>query len=148
MRLAEPVDELVRDGIFARVDSADFAARLAHTGADSARDTVVKVQAKLTELAEAWAADAITKAEWDAARGPLTDRLAAAEATLAAGSATRAVDTYVGRPGALRAAWDDLSADRRRAIVATLLRSITILPNPVPGRNTFDPSLVVPDWIY
>jgi DNA invertase Pin-like site-specific DNA recombinase len=152
MRLAEPVESWVSEAIFATVDSPEFAATLAahqrHSDSASARDTVTRLQAKQAELAKAWANDGISTAEWDAARVPLAERLEAAEAAAAAVSATRAVDAYVGRPGALRGAWEGLSHDRRRDIVATLLRSLTILPNPTPGRNAFNPDLLVPDWRY
>ena len=150
-RLAEPVEDLIRDAIFALVDDRDLADKLARRegAADSAaaRESVEAIEAKLKKLADAWATDGITDAEWQAARGPLTERLEAAEQALSAQSATRAVDEFLGHPGALRRAWPTLSGDRRRAIVGTFLRSVTILPNPVPGRNTFDRSLVVPDWI-
>jgi site-specific DNA recombinase len=152
MRLAEPVDAFVTEAVFTTIDHEDFAAILAarqrHDEAASARDTVTVLQAKLADLAEAWANERITKAEWDAARAPLAARLEAAEAAAEAVSTTRAVDAYVGHPGALRVAWADLGHDRRRDIVASLLRSLTILPNPTPGNNRFNPDLLVPDWRY
>jgi DNA invertase Pin-like site-specific DNA recombinase len=149
-RLADPVEDLIVEAIFELIDDPKLAGKLARregaAGAAAARESVEAIEAKQKALADAWATDKITDAEWQAARGPLAERLEAAERALSAQSATRAVDEYLGHPGALRKAWPDLSRDRRRAILGTFLRSVTILPA-VRGRNTFDPSLIVPDWI-
>jgi hypothetical protein len=134
------------------IDSQEFAATLAalhqQDDAASARATVASLTAKLEDLAEAWANDSITKQEWDAARAPLAARLEAAERSCRGHEHHQGGgrDAFGGHPGALRAAWADLPHDRRRDIVATLLRSVTIPPNLTPGNNRFQPELLVPDW--
>lgn len=45
----------------------------------------------------------------------------------------------------VRAAWDALDGDRRRAVIATLMQRVTVLP-PGRGARTFDPSTVRIDW--
>lgn len=149
-RLAEPVERLLVEAIFAVVDDQKFATRLwARTpDANQERETVEQIDAKLASLAERWALDEITESEWAAARDALHSRLEVAQQALQNRSATRAVEQFLGRAGLLRTAWPTLSHDRRRAVVSTLLERVTILPNPMPGRNVFDPSLIVPSWRY
>ena len=85
-RLADPVEALVRDALFATVDSPEFAAKVKAAskgdGSKAARETADGIRAKLTRLTDEWARDEITDAEWRAARETLTSRLTDAEAVL------------------------------------------------------------------
>ncbi len=99
---------------------------------------IVAVEAELDELARLRGEGAISLREWMAAREPLQRRLEALRADLRAPVAPPAVLTS---PGALRAAWDDLSFDQRREVLASVIDRVEVGPA-VRGRQRFDPNRV------
>jgi DNA invertase Pin-like site-specific DNA recombinase len=88
------------------------------------------IAARMTELAEMFAAGDIGRGEWLAARKPLESKQAALEASLAAGRRASALDAYVGAPGALRKMWeaDTTSDDLRRAVLHAVFEAVVVHP--------------------
>ena len=133
----------------------DFAAALAagHNeddgdGLEDAHREARAVEAKLAGLAEAWAADDLSDAEWKAARSKLQARLdAAVERIARAAPKPSPVDLsgLAGSSAAFRRKWKTLSGDARRALLAQLISEITIAPG-VKGRAKFDPEGVDVVW--
>lgn len=146
--LSEPVEALIAEAVLYRLDTPELAAALAGAAlpddtaerADLARD-----QAQLEELATAYGERAITFLEYLAARKPIEARIERARRTLARATGTAALEGYVGRSGALRAAWSDLPLTRQRAIVAAVLDR-AVVRRAVRGRTAFDPTRVEPVW--
>ena len=66
--------------------------------------------------------------------------------SLAAQTRTRAIAPYTGKAGALRNAWPDLTIDKQRAILRTVIDHITINPARLAGR-AFDPDRIDVTWI-
>ena len=146
-----PLEALIAEMVFVRVDSPALAARLAdrQKGAkrDSALDSVATIESDLQQLARDFGEGIIKRQEWMTARPPLERRLADASRRLDAERGTVPLHGFTGKSGALRKAWADLSIDRKRAILGVVLDHITIRPaDPQKPRNVFDPQRVEVHW--
>jgi site-specific DNA recombinase len=116
--------------------------------ADGIADTVgqiAELEASLADLAHELGEGRLTMAEWKAARAGIEKRLRRLRADLEREEDGSALSAWVGRGGALREAWDDLSHGQRRAIIGAVFESLTILPA-VRGKNRFDPERVKILW--
>lgn len=82
--------------------------------------------------------------EWKALRGPLADRLAAAEATLARTDAGSALARMTGDTATLADRWADLDVDLRRRLITLVLDHVEISKPRKPG--VLDPDRVEPIW--
>ncbi|ADD43856.1 recombinase family protein [Stackebrandtia nassauensis] len=102
---------------------------------------LVRIDGQRPKLAKAWAADALSDAEWLAAREELDEREAAARAELVALPApTRRVD-----PALIADGWDEMTLDERREIISMFVENVTILPAR-PGLQRFDSDRVKIKW--
>jgi DNA invertase Pin-like site-specific DNA recombinase len=148
--LADPLEELVTEGVLAALDTPQLRRALVADGPADAEIEALERRladdrAQLEELAGMLGRKELSTSEWFAARGPVSSRIASAERQLGALSQSTALEGFVGSARVLRDQWQGLSVARRRAIFATLLDSITILPG-TRGRNVFDPERVQPIW--
>jgi site-specific DNA recombinase len=126
---AEALEALIVEMLFAAVDDGALAARVAERQARQRRaplEDPAALEAELRELAADHGAGRITRAEWWAARGPLADRLAAAQAAAFADPVTLVLDD--GALDDLRTTWPTLSVDRQRAILAAAYDRVLIHP--------------------
>jgi DNA invertase Pin-like site-specific DNA recombinase len=143
------LDDLVAEALFAALDSPDLADALQSEADDAQTSDVVAeltaAEAKLEELAAAWATDEITRAEWLAARRALEARAATARASLAKATGSHALEPWAARPGALRRAWSELDLDKRRALLGAVLERVVVDPVRQPGRG-FDAERVSLQW--
>jgi hypothetical protein len=84
----------------------------------------VALEAKLSQLAQDWGHDRITRAEWDAARKVLLDRIGDIEAD--------AVDDEdeVNLPDVsnLHKAWRSLSMEHKRLVIAAFVERVVVAP--------------------
>lgn len=131
--LAEPVHALILAAVFARLDSMPPASPPADDRA--LLDELVRLDERRTGLAAMWAAGEISAPEWRAAGAALDERTEAVRARVAAQTTSAAV---AGDLVALEDRWPELGHERRRAILAAVIESVTVRPG-VRGRNTFDP---------
>ncbi|MDQ3573858.1 MAG: recombinase family protein [Actinomycetota bacterium] len=148
--LADPLEDLVADAVILRLDGPELASALAARAGDEQEEAalsrvIATDEARLVELAEMWAAGDISRGEWVAARKAVEGRLEAGKKALSRHRHMTAVDDFVGRPGALRSAWEGLNLDRRRAVVAAVVDLVVVGPA-VRGRNRFDPERVDVVW--
>jgi hypothetical protein len=147
--LSEPVEAFVTDAVLYRLDTPELAANLAApVRTDAAHDAAAdleKDESHLDELARAYGERAITLREYLAARKPIEQRIDAARRRISRERGSSALDGLVGTGPMLRARWTTLPLARQHAIVAAVLDHITVGPA-VRGRNTFDPSRLVPLW--
>lgn len=140
--LGESVEQYVLDAVFARLDHADLPPVAEQSHEDDALARIARLDERLAQLGEMWAAGEIDRVGWQAARRRL-DAERDALATEVAAAVRRKASA---RPaGPLRDVWDDLAFDRQHAIVAELIECIDLGPA-VPGRNKFDPSRVSVVW--
>ncbi len=127
---AKALEELIVEAVMQRLDTPELARTIPgarDTGHDdTAAAVLAEVAQRLAELADMFASGDIGRGEWLRARKGLETRQAAARATLARQRRTTVLDPYEGRPGALRAAWPDLSPDQQRAVLAAIIDRVTV----------------------
>jgi site-specific DNA recombinase len=140
------LDDLITAAVLAALDTVELADTISATPADA--DPSAELDEIETEL-EALAADLgsrrISRREWMAAREPLERARDAARARLNASAIGAAVAPYMGRPGALAAAWPGLSLDQRRAIVSAVIDRVMVSRSTKRGPG-FDSSRVFVEW--
>jgi site-specific DNA recombinase len=148
--VAEPVEQLVTDAVLYALDTPELAAAL--SGKDSPDEQsralaseIERLQAKQTELSDAYAADLIDMSEWRRARATITDRLEAARRRLASRTRTDTLHGLVGHATELAAQWPNLSLSRQHAIIRALIEQITIGPG-TPGARAFDTERLTITW--
>ena len=147
--LAEPLEQLVAEGVMLRLDSPEFAAALSGRAQRVASEDVMAElaadEAQLDELAEAYGERVITLREYLTARKPIEARIEAARKRMSHVTGTAALEGFVGNAAQLRELWDEMSVPRRQAVVAAVLDRVVISEG-VRGRNFFDPDRVTPIW--
>ena len=148
--VADPVEGWITAAVLMRLDTPAMTDALAGRAAADERHSellaaVQHTQAKLTELSEMWAADEISRTEWQAARTPLETRLADAERQLAQFRTSDTLDGLIGHGKELSAGWAGLNLSRQAAIIAAVLDYATITPG-LPGKRVVDPNRIVPTW--
>ena len=137
-----PAEELVRDEMFAAL--AEGAAVPAAVDDDlAAREAgLVADRAALEQLARDHYVDRlIDRAEFLAARKPLQERIAEAEAAIARGRRHATPDV----PADMEQAWECEDVEGRRKFLAAVIDHVTIHPAKV-GTNRFDPDRVEIAW--
>lgn len=150
--VAAPVEDLLAEAVLMRLDSSEMADALAGRAKADDRHAALAAElqedkTQLTQLAEMWAAKAISIAEWKAAREPIEARIFNQERQLSQLTGTNALAGIVGNGRELRASWESLNLSRQSAIVAAVLDFATIKPGSGGGRSVMDPNRVVPTWV-
>ena len=138
------VDELVIRMVAEVLDGPQLAA-LTNDDYDDSADIseLARIDGRLSELAEMWAAGDLDRPSWATARKKLeADRSAIAERMREQTTAT-ALDTFRSTP--LRTAWPSMNLDQKRAVLAAVIDRVVIHPA-VKGRNFFDPNRVEIIW--
>ncbi len=145
---AERVDEIIVARAIELIEGPDLArardARRAKGNAKLAAN-VARLRGELVEWDTMNDAGHLTPAQWLARTKSTQDRLDTALAALDGETTDAAVVEYVGRPGSLSAVWDDLTLDRRQAILRAVLDHVEIAPGGKGGRG-FDPGRVTAHW--
>ncbi|MGH6691141.1 MAG: recombinase family protein [Gammaproteobacteria bacterium] len=142
-RAAEPVDELVRRLVIARLardDAADLLVDDERPDVEALRTTAQTLRARLDALADDLGIDERTLARRARA---LRAELADVEGSMVHASRADVLGDLVraGDPGKV---WDGLDVDRQRAVIDTLM-TVRLLP-PGRGARTFDPATVEIVW--
>lgn len=108
-------------------------------------DQIATLEDDLADLANELGEGRLTMAEWKVARAGIERRLGHLRSELEREQDESALASWVGRGGALREAWEDLSHGQRRAIISAVFESLTIAPARR-GPNRFDPDRVKIRW--
>jgi DNA invertase Pin-like site-specific DNA recombinase len=140
---ARPLEDTITEELFRLVDNAKLAraANKKKTKANVDDDDLGEIDARLADLADLFASGEITKGEWLRARAGLEERRERALRSLETDLGVTALRPY-GRRGALRAAWQDMSIEQRRAVLMAVIDHIEIGPATKVGRG-FDPERIV-----
>jgi hypothetical protein len=148
--VAVPVEDLLVDAVLARLDSPGL--RNALAGKAKRSPDTVKLTAQITvdtskldELAGLYADGAITAREWMTARNPIEERIQRAHKDIVAVSSDGALYELAGTGASLRGQWEELSIDRRHAIVKTVLDHAVIAAGKQ-GARSLDINRVQPQW--
>lgn len=147
---ASRVEEWLTAAVLYRLDTPDMDAVLTgqreqderYSGLASERE---RLQARMTELSEMFAAGEVSRMEWKAARDPLEAAMTAVDQQLTRTSHNSPLAQIVGHGAALRDGWESLNLERQHAIVRAVLDYATIMPAAVRGH--FDSNRIVPVWV-
>ncbi len=146
---AEPLEDLIVEAVFQRLDSPALAVTLAGLDDDGPGDElageIAELEHRSKELGEMFAAGEITRLEWAAARRPLQANLAAAQRKQAKAGRRIAVGPRLADTGVLRPTWPDLPLDQQRAIFDHLIETVTIAAT-TKANNRFDGERVDVRW--
>ncbi|SDM01572.1 Site-specific DNA recombinase [Geodermatophilus siccatus] len=146
-RGAQPIDDLVIAVVVERLsrrDAADlFAAPHSSSNATALREDAAALRARLDELADLFADGKITAAQLTRGTERAQQSLEAVQARLADAGRVSVLGELLAA-GDVRAVWDGLDLDRRRAVVDALL-IVSLLP-PGRGARHLDPATVQIHW--
>lgn len=149
--MADDIEALITAAVVHRLDTPELAAALAadngieHSENASVQSAIEADRLRSQELAAAYGNGVVSMREWEAARKPIIQRLAANERRLARSTRTIPLSGFVGNASELRARWAELNLTRQQAIVKAVLDHAEVGPA-LKGRNTFDPNRVTPIW--
>lgn len=145
----EPLERLVVDMVLTALASPDLAERLAAATGPEAGDLVAEVRQiedDLAELAAMHGRRQLSRAEWLAAREPMTADLERARRALSRRTKTAALDGLERlNVESLQARWATLDLAARSAILAAVVERVEVGPA-IRGRNRFDPNRVTVVW--
>jgi site-specific DNA recombinase len=141
------LDACFRNRLYARLDSPALAAtlqraRLSDPKWRKARSVLDAAESRLRQMARDYAIESLTRSEWRAARPALIERVNAMRAALLQDRAETVVIDFVGHADQLRAAWDDLTPNRRHAIASALVAEVVIWPAANTRPHTEDRALI------
>lgn len=141
------LDDVIREAVIEAIDSERFDEITGKPGdePDSVETELTEIEGELEALADDFGHRRISRREWMAARAPLEEGRDRARAKLAASARTSAVAPFIGRPGALRAAWPHLSLDQRKAIVSGVVTKVVVMPTGSRG-PVFDTDRIRIEW--
>lgn len=147
---APPVEEWLAAAVLYRLDTPDMENTLTGKRADDVRqsellDQLSADQAKMGELATAWADGEISRAEWKAARDRIEQRISVTGRQLSQITGTTALEGIVGHGKELRTRWQEMNLERQAAIIAAVIDYATIMPATLKG-GKFDPNRIMPVW--
>jgi len=141
---AAPLEAFVAEAVLIRLDSPQLEDAL--TGQARAdqqtaglSERVAEDTEQLAELAELWAAKAITAAEWLAARNPIEARRTETRKHIAQMTGSAALNGLVGNGEQLRTAWHSLTLPRQVAIVKAVANHVQMNPGRR-GARTLEPN--------
>jgi site-specific DNA recombinase len=140
--LGDPVEALVVAAVLQRLDVG----LVADVAQPSAIDSHLEVELgeivdRLGELAAMWAAGELDRTSWQAARSTLEARQSEIQVEVR----RHTERSVIGDPEAIVAGWDDLSHDRRRAVLQAVIDRIEVAPGRR-GANRFDPNRITIHW--
>jgi site-specific DNA recombinase len=146
VRVAEPVDELVTDLVLRRLSQPDAKLLLDDKDIDIPQLQTDRngLQARLDELADAFAEGAIDASQLRRGTSKLRATLAGVDSQLADAARSDPVAGLIANRRQVRQRWDESSPAIRGQVIDALM-TITIMPCP-PGQRVFDPRYVQIDW--
>lgn len=143
-----PLDDHVVAALLHVLDTqalADAVAAQPEPGRADPVDVTARLEARMTELAEMYAAGEIGRAEWTTARDALDCRLADARTEVATDAGDHGAAALVAGEPDVRGAWERWTLDQRRAVIGTVLDRIVIAPT-VQAKNYFDVGRITIEW--
>lgn len=151
-RAADHVDQLITDAVLERLSRKDavklLRPRSKLVDVTALHNEANALRAQLDELAVLWARKVMSASQFAAASAELNATLEDVEKRITAATLPSPLDGLIGVED-IGAVWEDLSLDRQRAVVATLV-DVTILPGKR-GRKAggiyFDPESVTIEFL-
>jgi len=150
-RIAEPIEEMVREAVLIALDGVDLKEYMDKPNGKHQEALLAAIRADeeaLEELSRDYYAErTITRSEFFAARDALQGRLEANRAGLAKSNGHDLLAKIAGAGEELRRHWETRGLDWQRAVISAVVDHVVVEPA-VKGRNRFDPSLVQIVWRF
>lgn len=150
-RQADPVDDLVTQMLFEALRGVDLREYLEGQGDGHEQRIAEEVradEAALNELsADFYVGRTISRSQFVTAQASLNARLEANRARLSTTSAGSMLATIDAGEG-LERQWAGETLEWKRAVIGTIIESITINPPAVHGRHAFDPTAIIVKWKF
>ena len=149
-RLADPIEELVREAVLIALDGVDLAAYIEKPTeeTDALLEIIRADEEALHELSSDYYVDRrIDRAEFFAARDTLKARLEANRGRLAKANGHGTLASVIGAAEEVRAQWEQRSLDWRRAVIGTVVDHV-VIESARKGYNRFDPTLIKIVWRF
>ena len=150
-RLAEPVEEMVREAVCLVLDGVDLRAYTEDDPGDHDADALQAIredEESLAQLSTDFYVDKlITRAQFFAANDAVQQRLKQNRSKLGKRNGRTMLQGLAGGGDAVRKRWPTESLEWRRALVASVIDHVVILPA-VKGDNRFNPALVGVVWRF
>lgn len=146
--LADPVEDYVRDAVFAALDGPALAAareQVADPGDDDLVGQIAAMQARRREAADAYAGGTLSLDSFQAADRDLEGRIGRARDQLAGRARSRMVADLPSSGEALEGWWESATVEARRQLVELVVKRVEI-GLAVHGRNKFDPDRIRITW--
>lgn len=150
--IAVDLEDFIRDAILYRLDDPGLRRALTAAGRGVQDETetelhkiIERAEAVLAELGEMVSNEDIEPSEYNVMSKGHKERRDDARRRLNERQGVVAVSPWIGKGKELTARWDALPLSERRAIIASLADSFTIMPARR-GANRFDKSRVHPQW--
>jgi hypothetical protein len=143
--VADKLDQLLTEAVLHRLQSPAMtrALRVKPNNKKNGVDVdLSRIERELEDLAADYGNGAISRREWLAARKPLEERRDRARRDIDHTNGTAALAQFRGTD--VRARWEQLDVDRKRAVLDALVDRVTVLPSTTPGR--FNPDRVEVEW--
>ncbi|MGH3711658.1 MAG: hypothetical protein ACRDRQ_26970 [Pseudonocardiaceae bacterium] len=103
-------------------------------------------EARMEELAAAWAAGEISRKEWITARAVLEQKVTHARDQLIRRDSRAPLRSFIGTYDEMLDRWQRFNVSQQRAIVSSVLRSIAVMP--ADRTKRWDPDrFQKPEWI-
>jgi DNA invertase Pin-like site-specific DNA recombinase len=145
--LAEPVEEMVTGAVFVAVDTPKLGQMIDRRPDDGGVEAeLADIERQMDELADMFARGSTSARQFERMNKTLMDRAEAARGRMHAEQSTSALAPYAGQSGRLRAAWDGLSLEQRRQVLAAAIDHVTITPATTRGRYSVHADRVNITW--
>lgn len=146
--VAGRTDEYIRDLVLMALDSSTMAQRLHEQQPDMSgfHEEARAGEARMEELAAAWAAGEISRKEWITARTVLEQKVTHARAQLLRRDSRAPLRAFIGPYDEMLDRWQRFNVSQQRAVVSSVLRSIMVMP--ADRTKRWDPDrFQQPEWI-
>jgi hypothetical protein len=143
--VAEPVESIITEAVLRVFDTPALAAHAEEPSSESG-ERLATLEARKADLAEAFAAGEIDRAQLAAATRRLDAEVGEVKRMLVVDAGAALLAPYRDKTGMLRERWSDLSEETRRSIIGAVVQNVTVAPNAVRGRHTFDPERLSIVW--
>lgn len=119
-----------RDLVLTALDSPAMAQRLYEQQPDtSGLDAEVRAgEARLEELAAAWAVGEISRKEWMVARAVIEQSVTRARAQVVRRDSRAPLRAFIGTYDEMLDRWQRFNVSQQRAVISSVLRSIMVMP--------------------
>jgi DNA invertase Pin-like site-specific DNA recombinase len=147
---AEPLEDWIRDAALERLDEnllAELKAQRAGAIDKADLDRIDELEAHISLLNRMLGSRKLSEDDYNEARVEADPELKAAYRKVERQRTRTVIDAFLDDPRAVPERWEAASLPVKRAVLAAILKKITVRPA-VPGRARFDDDRIDPDWRY